>query len=199
MWRANVGMSILVECLIDSRTKRRTLTDNPDNGPGLALLGNSYGEIRRIARALVSSHQAGKLLQPTELVHEATLRMLRIDGLRIRDEGHLLALAARIMRQALIDEMRRAYAAKRQQPALLTSWPGNEATEISLDALDEAVERLTAISPEYAEIVELRFTLGMTVEEVAVTTGLSERTVKRRWQAARAWLQRHLADEHLGD
>lgn len=170
------------------------MADRLDDGPGLALLGECYGEIRRIARSLVAHHRAGQLLQPTELVHEAALRMLRIEGLDVRDRGHVLALAARVMRQALIDEMRRAYASKRQQPALLTRWPGGNATDIALDVLDEAVERLAAVSPEYAEIVELRFTLGMTVEEVAVAIGLGERTVKRRWQAARAWLQRHLSE-----
>ncbi len=161
-----------------------------------ARLGDCYGEIRQIARALIASHRAGQLLQPTELVHEAALRLLRIASIRINDQGHLLALAARVMRQALIDEVRRGYAAKRQQPVVLTGWPESSEPSLSLEALDGAVERLGAISADLAEIVELRFTLGMTVEEVATTTGLSARSVKRRWQAARTWLQRDLV--HAG-
>lgn len=161
-------------------------------GEASAHLGTCYAEIRRIAGLLVASHRAGRLLQPTELVHEAALRLLRIDALRIEDSGHMLALAARVMRQALIDEMRRSYAAKRR-PVLLTSWPGAAEAIVPLDLLDAAVERLNAISSDYAQIIELRFTLGMTIAEVAAATDLSERTVKRRWQAARTWLQRDLA------
>lgn len=156
-----------------------------------ALLADCYAEIRRIARKLIRGAH-GDLLQPTELVHEAAIRMLRIEALDVHDRGHMLALAARVMRQALIDETRKANAAKRRTPELLTAWPEPDGALISLDTLEDAVTALGQVSTEHAEVVELRFTLGMTVEEAAKATGLSERTVKRRWQSARAWLQRYL-------
>jgi RNA polymerase sigma factor (TIGR02999 family) len=170
------------------------MIDGGSNAPGLVdaqiLLGDCYGEIRRIARSLVRDRAVAPF-QPTELVHEAVVRMLRIDALTVQDRGHMLALAARIMRQSLIDEARRMSAAKRQPP-LLTAWPENDNALVPLDVLDAALEALARVSADHAEIVELRFTLGMTVEEAAEVTGQSARTIKRRWQAARAWLQRYL-------
>ena len=156
-----------------------------------ALLSESYAEIRRIARSLLRGGSQGPF-QPTELVHEAVVRMLRIAPLQVQDRGHLLALAARIMRQALIDEVRRLNASKRQAPELATYWPEGHGALLPLDVLDSALIELARVSPEHAEIVELRFTLGMTVDEAAKAKGLSPRTLKRRWQAARAWLQHYL-------
>ena len=161
------------------------------------LLGDCYGEIRRISRKLVSGW-SGSPLQATELVHEAALRLLQIEALKIEDRGHMLALAARIMRQAMIDEVRRLQAAKRQAPELITAWPEQETAPVPLDVLDEALTELVRISPEHAEIVEMRFTLGMTVEEAANASGLSPRTIKRRWQSARAWLYRYLDADRSG-
>jgi RNA polymerase sigma factor (TIGR02999 family) len=160
----------------------------PDAG---GLIADCYAEIRRIARRLVKD-RALAVLQPTELVHEAVLRMLRIEALQVEDRGHMLALAARIMRQALIDEVRKVSASKRQAPPLLTMWPERAEVLVPLDVLDAALEELVKVSADHAEIVELRFTLGMTVDEVAEATGKSPRTIKRRWHAARAWLQRYL-------
>lgn len=104
----------------------------------------------------------------------------------------MLALAARVMRQALIDEVRRARAAKRQPPPMLTKWPGARADPVELDILDDALRALAEVSAEHAQIVELRFSLGLTVEESAAVTGINARTVKRRWQASRTWLQNYL-------
>lgn len=162
-----------------------------DTAGGRYLDGECYAEIRRIARRLVSGWVDAPM-QPTELVHEAAIRLLQIDAFKVQDAGHVLALAARIMRQALIDEVRRLQAAKRQAPQLVTAWPEREAAVVPLDVLDAALAELVRVSPEHAEIVEMRFTLGMTVEEVAKASGLSARTVKRRWQTARAWLYRYL-------
>ena len=158
------------------------------------LMADCYAEIRRIARNLIKD-RAMAVLQPTELVHEAIVRMLRIEALQVQDRGHMLALAARIMRQALIDEVRKLSASKRQAPALLTTWPERANVVVPLDVLDDALEELAKVSVDHAEIVELRFTLGMTVDEAAKASGQSPRTIKRRWQAARAWLQRYLEQE----
>jgi RNA polymerase sigma factor (TIGR02999 family) len=159
-----------------------------------ALLARHYEEFRQLARKVLSG-EGGKLqIQPTDLAHEAAIRLMRLDQLPVTDRAHFLALSARVMRQTLLDEVRRARAKKRQTPGLLTAWPGGEGGEpVDIEALDEALHQLTEISPELARIVELRFFAGLTMEEVAVELGESESTVKRRWRVARAWLLERLA------
>lgn len=146
--------------------------------------------MRRIARSLIAGN-ADVPLQPTDLVHEAAIRLMGLHRIEMTGSGHMLALAARVMRQALIDEIRRIRSAKRQAPASLTQWPGS-VRYVELDVLDDALQALAEVSAEHAEIVELRFTLGLTIEEAAEATGITARSVKRRWQAARAWLQHYL-------
>lgn len=154
------------------------------------LLAECYAEMRRIARTLMA--REGHLpLQPTDLAHEAAIRLMGLDRMVIGDRGHMLAMTARLMRQALIDEVRKLRAAKRQVPSTMTMWPG-ERRLVELDVLDDALRALAEVSTEHAEVVELRFSLGLSVEETAAATGLAARTVKRRWQAARAWLQHYL-------
>lgn len=163
--------------------------------PGLPAdaLADCYGEMRRMARRIMAGNALGRVLQPTELANEAAVRLLRANLENVHDQGHLLAVAARTMRQLLVDEARKGMAAKRHTPTLMTLWPGNEANAaIDLRDLDIALAALAALSPARAQIVELRFMLGMTVEETAAATGIPERTVKRHWQAARAWLLAHL-------
>ena len=144
-----------------------------------------------MARRLLASPGDRLLLQPTELAHEAAIRLLAIEPAHFINRAHMLATAARITRRALIDEARGARALKRRMPGLLTLWPGETRT-VELDVLDEAVSALARVSADHARIVELRFSLGLTVEEAAASEGLSPRTVKRRWSAARAWLQHYL-------
>jgi RNA polymerase sigma factor (TIGR02999 family) len=159
------------------------------------VLAECYGEMRRMARRILAGNALGRILQPTELANEAAIRLIRANLANAKDESHLLAIAARTMRQILVDEARKASSAKRSEPMLLTAWPGAEQDKlVDLAALDQALAALAALSPERAEIVELRFMLGMTVEETAAATGIPERTVKRHWQAARAWLLAYLND-----
>lgn len=153
-----------------------------------ALLAECYEEIRRTARRLLAADSGRLLIQPTELAHETVIRLLKLERMRFADPAHLLATAARLTRQALIDEARRASRLKRRAPALLTLLP-DQPEPVALEDIHRALEELRRISPEHAQIVELRFTLGMTVEEAARAAGLSERTLKRRWSATRAWLQ----------
>lgn len=160
-----------------------------------ALLARHYDELRRLARRIICSDSQRRLLQATELVNEAVLRLIHSGLDSVEEREHLLALAARTMRRVLIDEARRARAAKRQTPPLVTAWPGGPPTGLDVEALDAAIAALEAFSPEHARIVELRFGLGLTVEETARVTGIPERTVKRRWQAARAWLHNHLTTD----
>ena len=158
------------------------------------LLAHCYDDMRRIARRILAGDGMAAALQPTDLAHDAAIRLIlsRAD-LAVADRGHMLALAARTMRRILIDEARKAGASKRRAPALMTRWPGAEENSIiELAELDEALEALQRYSDSHAAIVEMRFTLGLTVEETARQTGIPERTVKRRWQVARAWLHDYL-------
>lgn len=164
-----------------------------------ALLADCYADMRRVARDIVR-READLPLQPTDLAHEAAIRLIGLQRIKVNGQAHMLALAARVMRQALIDEIRRIRAGKRQAPRSLTDWPGRGGRQVELDVLDDALRALAEVSPEHAEIVELRFSLGLTIEEAAAAAGISDRTVKRRWQAARAWLQHYLeTDGSLAD
>jgi RNA polymerase sigma factor (TIGR02999 family) len=156
-----------------------------------ALLAECYAEMRRVARDIVR-READLPLQPTDLAHEAAIRLIGLQRIKVNGHAHMLALAARVMRQTLIDEIRRVRAGKRQAPRSLTDWPGQADRQVELDVLDDALRALAEVSSEHAEIVELRFSLGLTIEEAAAATGVAERTVKRRWKAARAWLQHYL-------
>jgi RNA polymerase sigma factor (TIGR02999 family) len=164
------------------------------------LLAQCYDDMRRVARRILAGDGMAAQLQPTDLAHDAAIRLiLSNDSLMVEDKGHLLALAARTMRRILIDEARKSAAAKRRLPTLLTQWPGNATTRlIDLAELDRALAALHGFSARHAMIVEMRFTLGLTVEETAAQTGIPERTVKRHWQVARAWLHDYLSNgEHV--
>jgi RNA polymerase sigma factor (TIGR02999 family) len=157
---------------------------------GDRMLASCYEDMRRVARNMLAGDGMRRVLQPTDLAHEAAIRMILSDASDLaQSQGHLLALAARTMRRVLIDEARRLRAAKRHVPTMLTAWPGDQQTRlVDLQDLDQALEALDKVSNDHATIVEMRFSLGMTVEEITRITGIPERTVKRRWQAARAWL-----------
>lgn len=153
------------------------------------LLAECYADMRRIARALMVRDGMARFLQPTELVNEAAIRLLRsnLDG--VSDRGHMLAFAARTMRQVLIGEARKLMAHKRQPITVMTLLPDTDNGQlIDLEMLDRALTALASHSAEHARIVELRFMLGLSLTEIVTATGLSQRTVTRRWQAARLWL-----------
>jgi RNA polymerase sigma factor (TIGR02999 family) len=157
------------------------------------LLAACYADMRRIARALMARDGMARYLQPTELVNEAAIRLLRSNLAGVADEGQMLAYAARTMRQVLISEARKAMANKRQPVTMLTWLPDSGPDRlIDLEALDRALAALADYSPEHARIVELRFMLGLTLTEIVAATGLAQRTVTRRWQAARLWLLDHI-------
>ncbi len=158
------------------------------------LLTQCYAELRRIAARLLAGDAAALRLQPTDLAHEAALKVLRLDRIQWQDRTHFLATAATLMRQALLDEMRRARADKRQLRAVVTTLfdPGPSTLQLDVEALDASLKRLTEISAERARLVELRFFAGLTIEESAQALGTSPATVKRQWDAARAWLVRDI-------
>ena len=165
-------------------------------GVSAELLAACYNETRRIARHIIAKDGAKRPLQATELANEAAIRLMGLDRMEIKDRGHMLAMAARTMRRILIDEARKGGASKRHAPTFVTQWPDDAADGlIDMVDLDRALEVLDTVSPDHAQVIELRFMLGLSVEEAAASSGLSERTIKRRWQAARAWHLDYLSDD----
>ena len=156
-----------------------------------AMLAELYGELRAAASRLLSREAPYLTMQPTELVNEAALRVMRLERMSWHDRRHFFATGARILRQAMIDAIRRRKSLKRQMPTVL--FEDSEGGGIDVEALDEALTRLEAASPELARIVELRFFVGLGTTEIAAVTEQSERTVKRRWQTARMWLAAELS------
>lgn len=153
------------------------------------LLAQCYDDVRRIARRMIAGDGQRRALQATELANEAMLRLIGTHALAVEGQAHMLALAARTMRRVLIDEARKGAAGKRQAPPVVTVWPDDPRHQlIDIHELDRALIALEAVSPAHAEVVELRFMLGLTVAEASTASGVPERTIKRRWQAARAWL-----------
>ena len=161
------------------------------------LLAILYRELRGLASRLMADERASHTLQTTALVHEAWLRLFGSEVAPVEDRRHYLRLAARAMRQVLIDHARRRAADKRgrAQVALelesfvASPWKG-ECTELL--ALDEALTGLDGQDAESARVVELRFFAGLTLEETAAVLGLTPRQVEGRWNFARGWLRREL-------
>jgi RNA polymerase sigma factor (TIGR02999 family) len=161
-----------------------------------SLLPVVYQELRRLAAGYIRHEKPGQTLQPTALVHEAYLRLMKDRPDRWQNRAHFCAIAAHSMRQILIERARARNAQKRWgEKARITLEEelvhGGERS-VDLLALDEAIERLAALDPEQARIVELRFFGGLTVEETADALDVSPATVKRHWTVARAWLAREL-------
>ena len=161
-----------------------------------SLLPQVYQELRRLAAGYLRREKPGQTLQPTALVHEAYLRLLKDRPDRWQNRAHFCAIAAHSMRQILIERARARGAAKRGGPRARVTLDerliAGEDRSIDLLALDEALERLAAMDPEQARLVELRFFGGLTVEETAEAMDLSPATVKRHWIVAKAWLTREL-------
>ena len=152
-----------------------------------------YAEFRKIAHAVLRG-QHGPCLQPTELAHEAAMRLVGVDSGAIGGRTHFLSLSARMMRQILIDEIRKRRSAKRQPPSFATTWPAGEGGElIDLELLDTALKKLETFKPDHASLVDRRFFAGLTLEEIAVVDGVSLSTVKRQWRAVRTWLVSELS------
>lgn len=154
------------------------------------LLIALYPQLRGAAAHMLSRESGVVTLRPTELLHEAALKLIRLDRLGWQDRAHFMAICCSVMRQVIVDKARHLRAAKRQHIKVTTEWlRDNVAAEVvDADILDGVLERLAEVSKDHARLVELRFFGGLTMEEIAHVTGRSERTVKRQWQAARAWL-----------
>jgi RNA polymerase sigma-70 factor (ECF subfamily) len=161
-----------------------------------SLLPIVYQELRRLAAAYIRRERPGQTLQPTALVHEAYLRLMKDRPDRWQNRAHFCAIAAHSMRQILIERARARGAQKRggAQPRVTLNEALIAGGEQSFDilALEEALQKLAALDPEQARLVELRFFGGLTVEETADAMSISPATVKRHWTLARAWLAREL-------
>ena len=155
-----------------------------------------YEELRRVAGYQLRGERAGHTLQPTALVNEAYMKLVRSPGVDWRDRAHFVAIAARAMRQVLVDHARRRDAAKRggdMQQTTLSGVPlGVVMNSEELLALDEALERLDALEPRLRQVVEYKFFGGLTDKETAELLGVTPRTAQRDWVKARAWLYREL-------
>ena len=162
------------------------------------LLPLVYDELRKLAAAKLTIEKPGQTLQATALVHEAYVRL--VDGQATHDwnsRGHFFAAAAEAMRRILVESARHKNAAKAgggwQRQELLDAELAVDSTSEDLFAVDEALTRLEQIDPEQAKIVELRYFVGLGIEEAAAALEMSPATLKRRWALARAWLFRELS------
>jgi RNA polymerase sigma factor (TIGR02999 family) len=160
------------------------------------LLPLVYSELRRIAARHLKRERPGHSLQPTALVHEAYLRLVDAANVDWHERAQFFGLAARLMRQILVDHARTRDAAKRgggtPKVSLEEAPEPHRGPDIDLIALDEALGQLAALDPQQGRVVELRYFGGLTIEETAEVIGVSPATVKRDWTMAKAWLRREL-------
>ncbi len=155
-----------------------------------------YHDLRRMARRKLRSERPGHTLSTTGLVHEAYLKITRLDRVQWQGRAHFLAMAAQAMRNILVDYALRRKAAKRggnvEGEPLRVSLEGSEAPAADVLALHDALTRLESLDARQARVVECRFFAGLNVEETAEALGVSPASVKRDWAVARAWLNREL-------
>jgi RNA polymerase sigma-70 factor (ECF subfamily) len=156
-----------------------------------------YDDLRARAALVLRSERPGHTLTPTALVNEAYLRLVDHRLPPLEGRKHFYAIAARVMRQVLVDHARSRRAAKRNGGR--AALPLDEAPQVAIEreddivALDDALAALAGVDPEKARLVELRYFTGLTIEETAEMLGVSSATVKREWALARAWLHREIS------
>jgi RNA polymerase sigma factor (TIGR02999 family) len=163
-----------------------------------------YSELHRIAGRLMAGEYGGRTLAATGLVHEAYLRLVDTSQVSFIDRAHFLGVAAKMMRRILLDQARRRHAAKRGGGVARVDWDavaevavGKDRDE-SLLLLDEALHELATVDPRRAQVVEMRYFGGLSVEETAAALKVSGDTVIRDWRLARAWLASRI-DPRRGD
>ncbi|MET0754246.1 MAG: sigma-70 family RNA polymerase sigma factor, partial [Pyrinomonadaceae bacterium] len=177
-------------------------TLNDDNREVLdTLVPLVYKELHMQAHRYLRSERANHTLQTTALINEAYLRLVEQKDMRWQNRAHFFGMAANMMRRILVDYAKTKYRAKRggkdsdlplEEILTVKIETTNEATKIDLIALDEALNKLAAEDEQEARIVELRYFSGLTIEETAEVLGISTMTVKRDWNAAKAWLRREM-------
>lgn len=172
-----------------------------EKGVEAQLLAAVYQELHQLAASHMRDQAASHTLQPTALIHEAWLRLVRQEELEFDGRAQFFQLASKIMRSVLVDHARQARREKRgggrRRLSLDTSAGAGEhgtgSDELDLLALEEGLQRLEEIEPGLCRVVEMRFFGGLSHPEIARATGTSLRTVERNWRLARAWLQSNLS------
>lgn len=161
-----------------------------------------YEDLKRIAASQLRQERSDHTLNPTALVHEAYLRIVRQHESNWNDRLHFFSIASRIIRRILVDHARERHAQKRGGAARPVSIehhdPAGPERETDLLALDDALEALALLSERQSRIVELRYFGGLTVPEISEAMGISNRTVDREWQVARVWLFHRLSVSNQG-
>lgn len=156
-----------------------------------------YAELHRLANLYMARERPNHPLQTTALINEAYIRLIDWKDVRWQSRTHFFAMASRLMRQILVDMARSRDQHKRggrmEETTLDESCAFHPDRSRDLVAIDDALTRLGEMDPRKARIIELRFFAGLSVPETAVATGLSERTVLREWNSARAWLHLDLS------
>jgi len=189
------GESIVVEHVVGSPGD----ADGSCGADTCELSAATYEKLRRLAAEYLRSERPGHTLQPTALLNEAFVRVLKRPDHAWRDEAHVIAFAARAMRRILISYGVARTRDKRGGPSAVRL-PLDEALDfcierdLNIGAVDEALEELELEDPRHAQIVELRFFAGLTVDEIASALKISRATVKRDWATAKLWLRSRLSD-----
>jgi len=164
------------------------------------LITAVYQELRRMADHYLRGERAGHSLQPTALVHEAYLRLIDQTKVEWHNRAHFFGVAAQMMRRILIDHAKARHRAKRGGAAVKVSLDEgavfSQERAAELVALDDALQELSKVDERKSRIVELRYFGGLTVEETAQVLGISDKTVMRDWNLAKAWLYQQLQHEH---
>ena len=157
-----------------------------------------YGELRRVASARLS-REGSHTLQTTALVHEVYLRLIDLDRMTLQNRTHFFAMAARLMREILVDHARRRHALKRGGDVTVLGLDGADAGVenhvVEVLALDEALTGLSSLDERAGRVVELRFFAGLTIAETADALGVAAATVERDWTVAKAWLLQRLSPD----
>lgn len=183
---------VSVEVTTDDSGLRRSMGDDGPEGMELhELMELVYAELRALAAHHLKGERPEHTLQPTALVHEAYVRMLEHPEARFESRAHFFRVAARQIRRVLVDHARSRNRAKRSGKLFRVTLGDNVAAtalEVDMLALDEALTRLDGRSSQDRRIVEMKFFAGMTEAEIAAVLEISDRTVRRRWTFARAWL-----------
>jgi len=164
-----------------------------------SLFATLYGELQRLARRELRRGGPPVTLGPTTLLHEVYLNLNKRQGVEFPDRAHFLAYACRAMRGLVIDYARSRQALKRGAAfgitSLRTDYPEHAADPGELQHLSDAIDRLAALEPRLAQVVDLKYFSGFSFSDIAAMLGLSERTVQRDWEKARLFLSSALSDQ----
>ena len=184
--------------MTDDLTQLLQEAESGDPRAAEALLPLIYDQLRELAARKMAKERAGQTLQPTALVHEAWLKLTREKAQEWNSRRHFFSAAAEAMRRILIDRARRKHRLRHghglERVDVASIDVAATASDAELIAVDEAVRRLETESPERAQLVKLRFFVGLSIPDAAEALGISESTAKRQWNYARLWLMKALRE-----